>query len=62
MPDITICTNSDCPIYNCCYRASCQPGEYRQSYARFEPQKKDKASKVECEMHMPMKQRNFEDC
>ena len=45
MPDITKCTNSQCPLANSCYRAQCNPNEHCQSYAYFEPNKQGK-----CEM------------
>ena len=37
MPDITMCTNSDCPIRSACYRYRAKPNDTRQSYCRFEP-------------------------
>lgn len=36
MPDITMCSNSECPFRNHCYRFRAVPSEY-QSYTRFEP-------------------------
>jgi len=37
MPDITMCTNEDCPYSTICYRAICEPSEYSQSYSDFKP-------------------------
>jgi len=37
MPDITKCSNSECPLSNSCYRFTCKASEYNQSYDRFEP-------------------------
>lgn len=32
MPDITMCTGTDCPLAGFCHRATATPSEYRQSY------------------------------
>lgn len=37
MPDITMCTNSDCPIRSACYRYRAIPDDW-QSFAKFEPE------------------------
>lgn len=37
MPDISKCTNDECPLKNKCYRFTCEPSEYQKSYTRFEP-------------------------
>lgn len=37
MPDITLCTNTVCPLRPKCYRATAKPDEYWQSYAKYEP-------------------------
>ncbi len=50
MPDITMCTNSDCPIAKECYRQTCTPNEYYQSYMYVTPIIKD--DKVECEFYI----------
>jgi len=39
MPDITKCVNEDCQDRLICYRFLVRPSE-KQSYARFEPDKK----------------------
>ena len=39
MPDITLCTNDDCPKKWNCYRYLCVSESPRQSYALFEPDK-----------------------
>lgn len=38
MPDITMCTNEECPHKEECYRFKATPSEY-QSYGTFEPDK-----------------------
>ncbi len=38
MPDLTLCTNSDCQFTEFCFRYKAKPSEYVQSYIRFEPQ------------------------
>jgi len=35
MPDITMCTNEECPKADLCWRFGCPPSQYRQSYAEF---------------------------
>ena len=35
MPDITMCTNSECPIREFCYRYRAIPSDFRQSYCDF---------------------------
>lgn len=35
MPDITLCTNKDCPIRSACYRYRAKPDKYWQSFANF---------------------------
>ena len=37
MPDLTICTNSDCQFNEFCYRYKAKPKEHVQSYCRFIP-------------------------
>nr|DAP84383.1 MAG TPA: hypothetical protein [Caudoviricetes sp.] len=37
MPDITKCTNDKCSLADKCYRFTCEPSEYWQSYDYFEP-------------------------
>lgn len=49
MPDITMCTNANCPIKSNCKRWLSQPDTY-QSYWCFE-YNKDKG----CEFQMPIK-------
>lgn len=39
--DITKCTNEECRSKNSCYRYTCKPNKYRQSYSLF--------SESECE-------------
>ena len=49
MPDITMCTNQDCPLSYSCWRFNCPPSQYQQSYAKFEPTIDEV---VECEMYL----------
>lgn len=37
MPDISKCTNDQCPIREKCYRFTSEPNEYGQSYSYFTP-------------------------
>ena len=36
MADITLCTNTDCPLREGCYRFTAKPDPLWQSYARFD--------------------------
>ena len=35
MPDISMCSNKDCPSRSVCYRAVAKPSPHRQSYMDF---------------------------
>jgi len=48
MPDISKCANNSCRSKKKCYRFTCEPSEYRQSYALFDPKGKKK-----CDYFMP---------
>jgi hypothetical protein len=37
MPDISMCTNDECPLNKTCYRYRATPNPHRQSYAGFKP-------------------------
>lgn len=50
MPDITMCTNEDCPLSYSCWRFNCPPSQYFQSYARFEPH--EVLDEIECDMYL----------
>ena len=52
MPDITMCTNEDCPLSYSCWRFNCPPSQYQQSYAKFEPQIDEALDEVECKMYL----------
>jgi hypothetical protein len=41
MPDITKCTNKECPLSHSCWRFISPPSEYHQAYQRFDPHKRD---------------------
>lgn len=38
MPDITMCSNVNCPVREQCYRYRAKPDEHWQSYSDFEPE------------------------
>lgn len=42
MPDISKCNNQTCVKREQCYRFTCEPSEFRQSYLDFEPTKNNK--------------------
>jgi hypothetical protein len=50
MPDISMCTNKDCPLKETCYRFKAIPDKYRQSYGGFAPD-----DKGECKYYWPLK-------
>ena len=52
MPDITMCTNKDCPLSYSCWRFNCTPNKYRQSYAKFEPKIDEVLYKIECKFYL----------
>ena len=52
MPDITICTNGECPLSYSCWRFNCPPSQYSQSYTRFEPQTDEVLGEIECKMYL----------
>lgn len=52
MPDITMCSNNDCPLSESCYRFKCTPNEYWQSYSKFTPTEVDDT--VECEYYIEL--------
>ena len=35
MPDISKCEGKNCPIKNKCYRFTCKPSEFWQTYSDF---------------------------
>lgn len=37
MPDISMCANQVCPLFQKCYRAQAEPNPWRQSYSEFKP-------------------------
>ena len=39
MPDFSKCSNEDCELREKCYRFTCIPNPFKQSYIRFEPTK-----------------------
>ena len=52
MPDITMCTNEECPLSYSCWRFNCPPSKYQQSYAKFEPQIDEVLDEVGCKMYL----------
>lgn len=56
MPDISMCSNKECPLREGCYRFLATPSEYWQSYCRFEPNKSG-----ECTMYWPVNNRRGVD-
>lgn len=54
MADITMCTNTLCPLAGSCYRVQATPSDYWQSMASFEYQLDTNG--VKCESYWPMDQ------
>ena len=52
MPDITMCTNKECPLSHSCYRFNCEPNQYSQSYAEFSPKSDDELDEIECDYYI----------
>ena len=55
MPDITMCTNDECPLSYTCWRFNCPPAKYAQSYQRFEPQIDEVLEEAVCEFYIVSK-------
>jgi hypothetical protein len=55
MPDISMCSNSTCPLREQCYRHTAVPNEYRQSYGTFKPVIDEVLDEVECKYFMDNK-------
>jgi hypothetical protein len=52
MPDISMCSNDECPLSKTCYRFNAKPSEYRQSYTRFTPKIDEVLDEVECDYYI----------
>jgi len=52
MPDITMCSGTDCPLKETCYRYIATPSQFRQSYFAEPPYDK---KEEKCEYHWPDK-------
>lgn len=55
MPDISKCTNSKCELSKHCWRFTCRPKSYMQSYTEYKPKKNNGV--VECDNYI--QQRDF---
>ena len=55
MPDLTLCTNSDCKLTEFCFRYKAKPSEHSQSYCRFEP------GNDNCDFFIPIKEETNQD-
>jgi len=44
MPDLSKCEGKDCPLRNDCYRYTCEPYEYLQSWLAESPYDKEKGT------------------
>jgi len=53
MPDITMCSNVQCPLREDCYRFSAIPSEYRQAYSEFKPY--DEGGDIKCDYQIKIK-------
>jgi len=56
MPDISLCTNTDCPLKEVCYRQTAVPNPYRQSYSKFKLVKDEEKGVAYCEMFIDNKE------
>ena len=48
MADITMCGGAECPLRFTCYRFKAEPNEYRQSFFKTPPYKKEE---MHCEFY-----------
>jgi hypothetical protein len=53
MPDISKCSNSECSLSEFCYRFTCKPDPYYQSYSDFS-QEEDGNCQYFLELHKPV--------
>ena len=51
MPDITMCTNKECPLSNSCWRFNAPSSQY-QSVQKFEPKTDKGLDEVECDFYI----------
>ena len=51
MPDISMCSNEECPLRETCYRAQAKPDSY-QSFSEFEYNEETES----CEYYCPIGQ------
>jgi hypothetical protein len=54
MPDISMCSSKECPMFKQCYRAQATPGPYRQAYSYFYKEGK------KCDYFIPMRKEDYE--
>lgn len=56
MPDISMCTNKQCPLRGDCYRAQAVPDSVWQSYSKFEPrlESNGKVEEILCDYFIPI--------
>ena len=52
MADITMCSNNSCKLKNDCYRSSCMPSGYYQSFSKFEPYQDE--NKLRCDYQIKL--------
>ena len=60
MPDITMCTNNDCPMADNCCRYGCPPDKFKQAYQKFEPIIDDDNDICECKYFLNYP--NYNEC
>lgn len=55
MPDITMCTNHECPMAKMCWRHEAPPNPFWQSWNRFLPYKIGRFDEIICDEFMEMR-------
>lgn len=55
MPDIAKCLSKDCPLREKCYRFTCEPSPFWQSYSSFKPTIDEETKEVKCDYYWEVK-------
>lgn len=52
MPDITMCTNKECPLKSVCKRVTATPNPIMQSYDKFTPFRNQDDGTWDCDKYL----------
>lgn len=60
MPDITMCSDAECPKRETCWRFTAKPSPKWQSYFAKSPRKDDEGKEITCRHYWPVPSRDFD--